>query len=409
MPKILKQKQLKRIPAKIFKYENKSKFYYVRFWVCKGYTLNGCHTQSLKVSEERLAEKEAIKVFKNFDFKSEIEKNKNKKHKSKRSYFKDIATPYFKSRELVNPQRNKKEQGQFNNEMKDILERIDYTNPSEVDDAITEIFYNLNEKGKAVATQRNYKIILSNQMNKALKNNNIQFDVVPEFPKLTGRGVKRVGYQPKERKIIRERFREETRITEDNSYDEMADYLSTCESSSGARPGLELLRVRRNHIGFINDPHSEKPVIKMRLLQTKKQEHTFTLADWWRDEVYPRIINRHPNCNELDYLFFPKVENREKLFERIRKNFVRLADDVDLYELPDGRKRPIYVYRHSFITGRRKKGVNAEVLALHSNNSPTMINKHYSVLTDDHLLDIHNQVFPERKKSTKNLKVITKK
>ena len=409
MPKILKQKQLKRIPAKIFKYENKSKFYYVRFWVCKGYTLNGCHTQSLKVSEERLAEKEAIKVFKNFDFKSEIEKNKNKKHKSKRSYFKDIATPYFKSRELVNPQRNKKEQGQFNNEMKDILERIDYTNPSEVDDAITEIFYNLNEQGKAVATQRNYKIILSNQMNKALKNNNIQFDVVPEFPKLTGRGVKRVGYQPKERKIIRERFREETRITEDNSYDEMADYLSTCESSSGARPGLELLKVRRNHIGFINDPHNDKPVIKMRLLETKKDEHEFTLADWWRDEVYPRIINRHPNCNELDYLFFPKVENREKLFERIRKNFVRLADDVDLYELPDGRKRPIYVYRHSFITGRRKKGVNAEVLALHSNNSPTMINKHYSVLTDDHLLEIHNQIFPERRKSTQKLKVITKK
>ena len=38
-----------------------------------------------------------------------------------------------------------------------------------------------------------------------------------------------------------------------------------------------------------------------------------------------------------------------------------------------------------------------------------MINQHYEVLTDDHLLDIHNQVFPERKKSTKNLKVITKK
>ena len=39
-------------------------------------------------------------------------------------------------------------------------------------------------------------------MNKALKNNNIQFDVVPEFPKLTGRGVKRVGYQPR-KKIIK--------------------------------------------------------------------------------------------------------------------------------------------------------------------------------------------------------------
>ena len=34
---------------------------------------------------------------------------------------------------------------------------------------------------------------------------------------------------------------------------------------------------------------------------------------------------------------------------------------------------------------------------------------HYSVLSDDHLLEIHNQVFPERKKSTQNLKVITNK
>ena len=30
--------------------------------------------------------------------------------------------------------------------MKDILEKIDYANPSEVDDAITEIFYNLMKK-----------------------------------------------------------------------------------------------------------------------------------------------------------------------------------------------------------------------------------------------------------------------
>ena len=80
-----------------------------------------------------------------------------------------------------------------------------------------------------------------------------------------------------------------------------------------------------------------------------------------------------------------------------------------MYELEDGRKRPIYVYRHSFITGRRKKGIDVNVLALHSNSSPQMINQHYSVLSDDHLLEIHNQVFPERKKSTKNLKVITKK
>ena len=53
-----------------------------------------------------------------------------------------------------------------------------------------------------------------------------------------------------------------------------------------------------------------------------------TVADWYRDDVYPKVLNRHLNCNELDYLFFPKVENREKLFNRIRKNFERLSNEL---------------------------------------------------------------------------------
>lgn len=64
-----------------------------------------------------------------------------------------------------------------------ILNRIDYSNPSEVEDAVKEIFYNLSSKNRAVATERNYKIILTNQMNRALKNNKIPFDVMPDFPK----------------------------------------------------------------------------------------------------------------------------------------------------------------------------------------------------------------------------------
>ena len=411
MPKILKQKKLTRVSATIFKYQNKSKFYYVRFWVCKGYKLNGCHTQSLKVSEERLAIKEAEKVFKDFDFKTALDSNQQKINKSKRDYDRDIAIPYFKSRELDNSARNKKEQGQYNNEMKEILKSIDYSNPTEVDDAVRGIFFNLSEQGKAVATMRNYKIILTNQMNRALKNNKIPFDQLPDFPKLKGKGLKRNGYVPKEKKQIRNRFKDETRITEDNFYEEVADYLSTFDAGGGARPGLELLRVRRNNIGFINDPNNPKqPVLKLTLLQTKKDRHTYTLADWWRDDVYPRILNRHSNCNDLDYLFFPKVENRNKLFERIRKNFERLSNDLGLFVDGDGQNRPIYVYRHSFITRKRNQKVDANVVALHSNTSVEMINQHYDNQTDDRLLEIHNQLHPERK-TTKDLnhKVITKK
>ena len=85
--------------------------------------------------------------------------------------------------------------------------------------------------------------------------------------------------------------------------------------SGGFRPGLELLKVRRNQVGFITDPHNPKtPIMKITLLETKKDRHTLTVAYWFRDNVYPKIINRYPNSNSFDYLFFPKEENRDKLF-----------------------------------------------------------------------------------------------
>lgn len=49
-------------------------------------------------------------------------------------------------------------------------------------------------------------------MNRALKNNKIPFDVMPDFPKLRGKSLRRLSYLPKERKLIRERFRKETKI-----------------------------------------------------------------------------------------------------------------------------------------------------------------------------------------------------
>ena len=130
-----------------------------------------------------------------------------------------------------------------------------------------------------------------------------------------------------------------------------------------------------------------------------------TVADWYRDDVYPRVMNRHPNTNELDYLFFPKVENRDKLFDRIRDNFERISNNLGLYDV-DGQRRPLYTFRHSFISQRRNKGVDSNVVSLNSNTSVTMINKHYQTLDDSNLLDIHNQLFPERTTNTnhKNIK-----
>ena len=104
------------------------------------------------------------------------------------------------------------------------------------------------------------------------------------------------------------------------------------------------------------------------ILETKKDRHTYTLVDWFRDDVYPNIINRYPNAKPFDYLFFPKEENRDKLFNRIRKNFERISDKIGLYDVNE-QKRPLYIFRHSFISNRRSKEVNPNVVAIHSNTS----------------------------------------
>ena len=71
-------------------------------------------------------------------------------------------------------------------------------------------------------------------------------------------------------------------------------------------------------------------------------------------------------------------------------------------------ERPLYYLRHAFISNRRNKGVTADVVALHSNTSVAMINKHYQDLSDDNLVKIHNQLFSERTRNL-NHKPITKK
>ena len=37
------------------------------------------------------------------------------------------------------------------------------------------------------------------------------------------------------------------------------------------------------------------------------------------------MMKRYPNTIEFDYLFFPKLKDRQKLYDKIRKDFVRVS------------------------------------------------------------------------------------
>ena len=60
------------------------------------------------------------------------------------------------------------------------------------------------------------------------------------------------------------------------------------------------------------------------------------------------------------------------------------------------------------VKNKNLKNKCPNVVAIHSNTSVAMINKHCQALSDNNLVIIHNQLFPERTTSIKN-KVLKKK
>ena len=74
-----------------------------------------------------------------------------------------------------------------------------------------------------------------------------------------------IGADPKEIKQLVNAFIKEYETTNDRFYDEVADLIQFCRSS-GVRPGLEPLKIKRFQTRFINDPDNPSvPVLTFQL------------------------------------------------------------------------------------------------------------------------------------------------
>ena len=91
---------------------------------------------------------------------------------------------------------------------------------------------------------------------------------------------------------------------------------------------------------------------------------------------------------------FPKLKDRQKLYKKIRKDFVRVSRKLNLY-LKIGTPRPLYSFRHSFVTQRDRKNVPTNVVSIHSNTSDEMIRKYYHSKSEYQMSLDHSKVFPE--------------
>ncbi len=405
MPKIDKSsiKEIKNCDTlRVFRYEN-SKNYYVSFYVSKRYSKNGRYEQSLKTKNVNEAASKAKELWRGFD------KEAVQKTDKECNFDKDIAQPFFKSRlkkyiAKGTPQYAKKEEQRYINFIKPYLENVDYRKVEHLENAVDDLVIELKQEKKLKDTTiSKYINLVSLLFQKGF--NMRKIEQLPDLPTMQRINEERPMYLPREIRQIVSALIDEYERTEDPFYDECADYVNFCRSC-GVRPGLEPLRIKKFQQRFINDPENpNEPVLVFTIKTKTKPKHKLTMHPEFVRQVYPKMMNRHQSSTAEDYIFFPKEKNREKVYDRIRKNFTRVSRELELY-YRNGKERPLYSIRHTFITNQVNQDVPMQVVADSSSTSVPVINSNYLEDDDQTILKRHKQLFGKNYTKVKVTKIV---
>ena len=136
------------------------------------------------------------------------------------------------------------------------------------------------------------------------------------------------------------------------------------------------------------------------ILPTSKtgKKHTLTFHPEFTKNIFiERMLKRYQAATAEDYIFYPHEKNRDKLYERIRKNFVRVSIELGLYNF-NGTTRPLYSVRHTNINARLNNDVDISLVAEGFNTSVGVIHKYYQKHSDQNIVKQHKKLFQERYK-----------
>ena len=404
MPKIDKN-TIKLLPKnrslKIYKKENLPN-YYCSFYVGSNIMKSGNKEMSLRTSNVKEALKKAPTIFKDF-----FDENRDKiiSTKSIPDIEKDIAISFFKVRirkyqdkgKIGTSNQGVRERLRWNNYILKFFKDIDYNNPEFVNDAINNLVNDLREDKKTDNTISKYLNILSLMFKRAHNLGTIKY--IPEMPSLTIINQHRTSYFNEELNLINRRLEKEYKKTKNKEYLEIKDYINLIRSA-GFRPGIQPLMIKNFQYQFLTDKENpNEPILQFTLFNTKTSpKHKLTCHPFFTKNIFPEIQNRIEKRSSEDYLLFPNEKNRQKLYNRISKVFVRISKELGLF-YRNGISRPPYSIRNTFISNRYNSGISLELIAKTSNTSEKMLKKHYLDNEDTMAIQEHKRRFQTKDKS----------
>lgn len=383
----------------IFK-RSRSKYYQMKFFVNSSYSKNGMHQQSLKVENERKAKSLATQIYNSFNFAkyetSIIEEVK----------FDDVAKLMLKKRlrkyQEKYPNYNIKRLSPYKENLRYLKEMKPHLGAIPIKDteSIEEEFRNLVDRLKTHGSSDG-KILKESTINKYVNLFNlIQNEALGvhihkrmSTPYIKRRNEPRPPYRMLEIKQITDRFREQS--STDRFYLECADFIELL-TAIPTRPGTEPLDIKVKDCRLIRNIKFKEEVLRISVYDTKtKPIHTYTASPHFVKKHYPRIVSRNKSRESTpdDYLFFPEEPNRQKLLERIRKNFVRISKTLGLYYF-NGQSRPMYSIRHMHAKIMQNKGIAYDIIASNMNTSVPILQSTYLNADDDfNVIEMHNKIY----------------
>ena len=376
---------------KTFKYENSEVYHFVLYVGTKLDTINekkvtnGNFGHSLKTKNVREAEVLAKQHYK--DIFDKIRSGEIVKKDF--DFDKDVVKDYFNTRQRLYKMKTgsvknmEKEKNQYSKHLSQFFLNVNYNDVIAMNNAVLDsvnYLKNLDVKGGTKmrdTTITKYMNIISQICQHGQKKGLMK--AIPDIPTFSRINEEVPPYFPKDLKVIRNRNDEYYHQTEDEIYNYVNEYTAFLQALKINRSSMNALNVKRSQFREIADYNSDLPIIEVKLFNTKNNPRVADVCEFWWVEQY---WNRYRNKQLDEYIIAPEITDRDKLMEKMRKTFVRVSAELNLYML-NGKKRPFTAIRHTNALKIYEQTKSIDKVAEGLNTSKPIVKSNYLNYSDE--------------------------